>query len=203
MSVLNLQVGASSDDARNINGGTSKNTNATTQHIGKFNTTDDYWNGFRWLNATIPQGATINSATVDLYSAQVTGGTTAKSIWYGVLEANAATFNTSTVYPEGKPRTTASVTKDFTTSAWASTIGYGVDLVDVTTLVQEIVNQGTWASGNAMAIVCHDNGSANTNYIGHSTYDRATDRGAKLSINYTAGGAVTSAPTLMMMGMGS
>lgn len=192
MATLNLQVNASSDDARNINGATSKNITATTNHIGKFNTTDDYWNGFRWTNVTIPQGATINGATIDLYSAQVTGGTTAKSIWYGVLETNAATYNTSTVYPEGKPRTTASVTKDFTTSAWNATLGYGVDLVDVKTLVQEIVNQSGWASGNALAIVCHDNGSANTNYIGHSTYDRDVTRGAKLAITYTTASGVNS-----------
>lgn len=202
MATLNLQVGVSTDDARNINGGTSKTTNATTQHIGKFNATDDYWNGFRWTNVTIPQGATINSAVLDLYSAQVTAGTTAKSIWYGVLELNTATFNTSTSYPEGKSRTTATVTKDFTVATWNATAGFGVDTFDVSSLVQEIVNQGSWSSGNTMALVCHDNGSASTNYIGHSTYDRATDRGAKLTIDYTAGGATTSAPARMMMGMG-
>lgn len=187
MATFSAKVLASADDARNINGGTSKSVTAVTQHIGKFNTTDDYWNGFRWLNVTIPQGATITSATVDLYSAQVTAGTTAKSIWYGVLETNTATFNTSTSYPEGKTRTTASVAKDFVNANWSATLGYGVDPVDVTTLVQEIVNQGGWASGNAMGIVCHNNGSANTTYIGHSTYDRATDRGALLTVNYTVG----------------
>jgi hypothetical protein len=31
----------------------------------------DYWNGWRWLNVAIPQGSTINSATLDLYSAGV------------------------------------------------------------------------------------------------------------------------------------
>lgn len=192
MATITVFVAASADDARNINGATSKSVTAQTQHIGKFNATDDYWNGFRWLNVTVPQGATITSATVDLYSAQTTAGTTAKSIWYGVKEVNTATFNTSTSYPEGKTRTTASVAKDFTASNWSSTLGYGVDPVTVTTLVQEIVNQASWASGNAMGIVCHDNGSSSTNYIGHSTYDRATDRGAKLTITYTTASTPTA-----------
>lgn len=197
MATLNLQVGASSDDARNINGGTSKNITAVTQHIGKLTTTD-YWNGFRWTDVTIDQGATINSATLDLYSAQVTAGTTAKAIFYGVAADNTATFNTTTEYPEGKPRTTASVTKDFTVASWAASLGFGVETVNVTTLIQEIVNRAGWASGNALAIVCHDNGSTNDNYIGHSTYDRAIDRGAKLDIDYTvAGGAVRKSLTLL------
>lgn len=191
MPTINIQVSASSDDARNINGGAAKQINPVTQHLGKFNATDDYWNGFRWTNVTIPQGATITSAVLDLYSAQVTAGTTAKTIWYGVLEANTATFDTSTSYPEGKPRTTASVTKDFSTSTWAG-LGFGVDPFDVTPLIQEIVNQGGWSSGNALALVAHDNGSANTNYVGHSTYDRATDRGAKLAITYTTGSTANS-----------
>jgi spore germination protein YaaH len=180
-----FQVLASADDARNINGGTSKSINATTQHLGKFSTTD-YWNGWRFNNVTIPQGATIQSATLDLYSAQVTSGTTAKVIFYGVDEDDTAAFNTSTSYPEGKTRTTASVTKDFTVSEW-SALGFGVDLVDVTTLIQEIVDRAGWESGNDLAIVAHDNGSSDNNYIGYSTYDRATDRGAKLTITLDAG----------------
>lgn len=187
-----FQVGASSDDARNINGGTSKSITATTMHLGKFNTTDDYWNGFRWTNVTIPQGATITSAILDLYSAQVTAGTTAKTIWYGVLETNTATFNTTTEYPEGKARTTATVTKDFDVATWAATGGFGVDTFDISPLIQEIVNQVGWASGNSLAVVGHNNGSSDTNYIGHSTYDRATDRGAQLTITYTVGAASTT-----------
>lgn len=194
MATLNLQVGASTDDARNINGALSKQTNPTTMHLGKFNTTDKYWNGFRFTGVTIPQGATITSATLDLYSAAVTGGTLAKTIWYGALETNGVTFNTTTVYPEGKPRTTATVTKDFTTSAWTTT-GFGIDPVTVTTLVQEIVNQGGWSSGNALILLGYDNGSANTSYIGHNTYDSNTTRAAKLQIVYSSATAVPGVAT--------
>jgi hypothetical protein len=99
-----------------------------------------------------------------------------------------------------KTEKTATVTKDFNVATWSATFGYGVETVDVTALVQEIVNQAGWASGNALAIVCHDNGSSNDNYIGHSTYDRATDRGAKLTIEYTEGG-VTVVKDIIGMGI--
>jgi hypothetical protein len=185
MSSLALQVGASADDARNLDPNGVGSTNVQTQHIGKFNTTDKYWNGFRFLNVTIPQGATINSAILDIYSAQVTGGTTAKAIFYGNASDNATTFNTTTDKPELKARTTANVTKDFTCATWAATLGFGAETVDLASIVQEIVNRAGWASGNALSVIAYDNGSANTSYIGHSTYDRATDRGAKLTIDYT------------------
>lgn len=189
MASLLVQVGASSDDARNLDSGGVGSTTVQTQHLGKFNTTDKYWNGFRFLNVTVPQGSTINSAIFDLYSAQVTGGTTAKVIYYGNAVDNATTFDTSTEKPQSKTRTTATVTKDYTVSTWTATLGFGAETVDLAPVVQEIVNRAGWASGNALVIIGFDNGSSNTNYIGHSTYDRATDRGAKLTIDYTPPGS--------------
>lgn len=193
MAVLNLAVGASSDDARNLVPNSTFSATAVTQHLGKFSTTDIYYNGFRWTNVTIPQGATINSALITLYCANVNGGTTAKTIWYGEASDNAVTFsNTTAGKPEGRTHTSASVAKDFATANW-TTVGYNTsDQIDVTSLVQEIINRAGWASGNALAIVATDNGSANTNYIGHSTYDRAVDRGAKLDITYSVGSPAPS-----------
>lgn len=189
-----FQVNASSDDARNTNGGTSPVITAISQYLG-INSSTDYWNGWRWTNVTVPQGATIVSATLDLYSAQLTSGT-AKAIFYGVNEDDLTTFNTSTSYPEGKSRTTASKAVNFNMTAWTNTLGYGAELIDVKDLVQEIINRSGWVSGNAMGIVAHDNASGGTNnYVGHSTYDRATDRGAKLTITYLPGSPDLSAGT--------
>lgn len=179
-------VSASSDDARNLNGATQKNTTVTTQYLGKFTTTNDYWNGWRWDNVAVPQGATIDSAILDLFSAGVTGGSSVSIILYGVDEDDTVTFNTSTQYPEGKTRTTANATKTLTVSTW-STSGFNKETIDVTSLIQEIVDRGSWASGNALAIVAHDNGSSSSNYVGNSSYDSSADRGAKLTIEYSTG----------------
>lgn len=192
MSSLALQVGASSDDARNLDPNGAASITVVTQHLGKFNTTDKYWNGFRFTGVTIPQGATINSATFDLYSAQVTSGTTAKVIYYGNAIDNAVTFDTSAETPQAKARTTATVTKDYTVASWTATAGFGVETVDLAGVVQEVINRAGWSSGNSLIIIGYDNGSANSSYIGHSTYDRATDRGAKLTIDYTSGASTLS-----------
>jgi hypothetical protein len=192
MATFSTSVLASTDDARNLNGNGTFSATVTTQHLGKFSATDDYWNGFRWNAVSIPQGATISSATITLYCAATNAGTTANTIWYGEAADNAATFaNTTAGKPEGRSRTTASVTKAFTVSNW-TVVGYNTaDKVTVTSLVQEIINRAGWASGNSLAIVAHDNGSASTNYIGHSTYDRAVDRGAILEVTYTTSAGTT------------
>ena len=137
MAELILQVGASTDDARNISGDSTFNATVTTQHLGKLSTTD-YWAGFRFLNVTIPQGATIDSAYLDLYSAGVATGTTILTIFYGNDIDDAATFANNTANkPEGKTRTTASASKTFTKTQWDSgDTGCGIDPMDVTSIFQ-------------------------------------------------------------------
>lgn len=196
MASVSIQVAASTDDARNISSNGTFNATITSQQIG-INASVNYWNGWRWLNVTVPQGATITSATLDLFSAGTATGTTALAKFYGELSANPVTFANSTPgKPEGRAHTTASTTKSFTASAWHTT-GFGIDLIDVTSIVQEIVNQGSFASGHAMVIVATDNGSANNNYIGHSTYDSNTARGATLRISYSASTAAPGPPTAL------
>lgn len=193
MPTISIQVAASTDDARNNSGNGTFNATAVNQHLG-VNAGIDYWNGFRWLNVTVPQGATIISATLDLFSSTTGTGGSVPCIFYGEASDNAATFANSTPgKPEGRTRTSASVNKTFTASAWAA-LGFSVDPILVTTLVQEIVNRPGWTSGNSMAIVGHDNGAANNNYIGNSTYDSNPGRGATLTIEYTTG-STPDAPT--------
>ncbi|WP_439946505.1 hypothetical protein [Streptomyces sp. BBFR109] len=193
MSTLNLQVSASTDDARNVNGNGAFNSNAVSYRIGNDAGTD-VWDGFRWLNVTIPQGATITSALLNLYSAETAVGTTAAIIFYGEKSANAATFSSTTAgKPEGRTRTTATAPFSVDTTPWKTTgAGFSTPTFELKDLVQEIVNQATWVSGNALAIVGHDNGSAASNNIGFSTYDRDVTRGAKLSITYTTSGGVVN-----------
>jgi hypothetical protein len=191
MSTLALQVGASSDDARNLAPLGAGSLTVVTMHLGKFNTTDKYWLGFRFAGVTIPNGATINSATLDFYSSGTAIGTSPLVIFYGNAIDNATTFNTTTEKPESKARTTATVAKTYTSALWNPTIGFGIETVDMATIVQEIINRAGWVSGNALSILAYDNGSANSTYIGISTYDNASTKAAKLTIGYTTGGGAT------------
>ena len=184
MAVLNLIVGASGKDARNLVPNSTYTATAATHHLGKFSTTAIYYNGWMWDGVTIPQGAIISSAIMTFYVSNVNGGTTAKTIFYGEdVDSPAAFGNTTAGKPEGRVHTTANVPVDFATADWTS-VGYTVTL-DVTAIVQEIIDRGGWASGNSLVIVATDNGSANTNYVGYATYNNASNKATKLDITYT------------------
>lgn len=189
MTVITLQVNSTTDDARNLTPNSTFNSNNSTYRLGNDAGADQFC-GWLWHNVTVPQGATINSSTLDFFSAQTGMGTTANVIFYGEKSANPVTFsNTTANKPEGRIRTTASVTKNFNVANFNSASSFGLDPVDVTTLVQEIVNQATFASGNSLVLVGHDNGSAASNNIGITNFEATGNlKGAKLTIDYTAGG---------------
>lgn len=197
MSSIALQVGSSADDARNLAPSGTASLTVVTQHLGKFDTTNIYVSGFRFTGVTIPQGATINSAILDFYSSGTAIGTSPLVKFYGNAIDNATTFNTTTEKPETKTKTTAVVNKTFTSSLWNPATGFGIETVDVATVVQEIINRAGWMSGNALSILAYDNGSVNSTYVGVSTYDSAMNRGAKLTIDYGTSTGGTSKLTLL------
>lgn len=184
MSEVILTVQGSTDDARSTATGGSYNETAATQYMGNFGGTS-FVHLLRWTNVTVPAGATISSAILDLYSAGTTAGSQAKAKFYGEANDNAPTSSSSNK-PSDRPLTTASATKNFTNSSWLAT-GFGIETVDVTSIIQEILARAGWADGNALAIIAKDNGSSTDNYIGFSTYDRSAARGARLTITYTGG----------------
>lgn len=187
LSATEFQVATGTSDARNVTGSGTYNDTVVTQHLGKFSATTSYVTGLRFPNVTVPNAATITNAYVTLYSAGVTAGTTAKTTWTGDDADNSAVFSSSSK-PEDRTDTTASTNKDFTVSGWTTTGFKTGDTVDVTAIVQEIVDRAGWVAGNYLSIICANNASSNTNYIGISTYDSAIDRGAKLTVEYTVSG---------------
>jgi hypothetical protein len=115
--------------------------------------------GVRFLNVTIPMGATINSASIQ-FTAKGNNGDPTIDI-YGVKEDNASIFTTTTNDLSGRAATTATV-------GWSSipawTGGEVYSTPDLTTIIQELVNQGGWVSGNSLAILLENTGvSGNRN----------------------------------------
>lgn len=170
MTTLSLQVGASSDDARENSGtvgltGTSINTSAVYRQLG-----------FRWPGATVPRSATIASAVVSFYVTS-TSNDTPNGATVGVQDAdNAATFTTTSNDISGRALTG--------TVTWSgSNIGAGWHTVDVTSLVQAVVNRAGWVSGNALAVVVQ--GVSGTD-LSITTWDGTPANAAKLDIEYTA-----------------
>lgn len=170
MTTLSLQVGASSDDARENSGtvgltGTSINTSSIDKLLA-----------FRWTGVTVPKGAPVTSAIISFYVTS-TANDTPNGASVGVQDHDSApTFTTAS-----NDISTRSLTGTVTWSG--SNIGAGWKTVDVTSLVQAVVNRSGWASGNALVVVVQ--GVSGTD-LSITTWDGTPANAAKLDIEYTA-----------------
>lgn len=138
--------------------------------------------GLRFTNVTIQQGANINSAKIR-FKASGTKTSTGMNIRIaGIDEDNTAEFVLS---PENSARTR---TKTTAYGSWTGSIpqtnGGNLDTVDITSVIQEIVDRVGWASGNAMAFFLYDNGSTSGQYISVDEYSDGSTSGATLIIDY-------------------
>jgi hypothetical protein len=111
----------------------------------------------RFANVTIPAGSTINSATIKLRTTSaMSGGTTILGLFKGVKQAN-PTAPTTWADKAGRPLTTAS-------TSFSQVATYSANQLyshTVTSIIQEIINQGGWASGNALMLYLNNNGTPN------------------------------------------
>jgi hypothetical protein len=163
-------------------------------NLGAVDTTDDHvklsgllWGGgFRFNNVDVPQGATIDSATLKVWFAwKCSAAGNCSTTIYGVDADDTSTWNGNK--PSDQDKTTASVSWSEDTDQVPDDV-YSNISHNVKTIVQEIVDRGGWAADNSMSFV-FDNGSfGRGNFINVYAWDNASIWGeeALLTINYTA-----------------
>lgn len=175
MTTLNLQVAASSDDARQ-----AATTVVTLNSVSIAMSANGIWGGLRFLNVTIPPGSTINTAVLQLNVVNTSNDDPNLDI-YGEDVDDATTYLAVDNDIGGRTRTTAKTT-------WNAT-GVGAGFVaspDFAAVIQEIIDRPGWASGNDISIIL--DGLASTTFQ-FRTYDNAVGDGAKLDIDYTEAAA--------------
>lgn len=141
-----------------------------------------YWIGYRFLNVTIPQGSTINSATLQYYVTSTTRDDNEQNV-YCQADDNASTFTTGASNISSRTLTSAN------TSVTADSVGVGFYSVSITSAVQEVINRAGWASGNALAVIMDALTGVN---LAPDTYDNSPTNAAKLNIDYTAASGNTN-----------
>jgi hypothetical protein len=119
--------------------------------------------GFRFLNVPIPQYSLIYKAYITITSLGNQSSTNMYTRLTGDKEASAATFTTIADYQarrgtaagggDNTKRTTAQVEWDGM-PPWTDGVQYNSP--DISTIVQEIVNQATWVNSNNMVIFWDD-----------------------------------------------
>lgn len=190
MTTLNLQVSAAGDDGWQYGGVYKNGVDTTFLWAGVDASNVDCAGGVRFQSVTIPQGTTITSAKIDFYNL-FTGGyaTHIKAVMKGEAADNSAAFSIISP-PSGRTTTTASVT--WNSAAESVPLGYlqtnsaSNKPPDVTTIVQEIINRGGWASGNSLSILSR-NVSSDTDWNWNfESYDGTPAHAPTLTIVYTA-----------------
>ena len=108
--------------------------------------------GIRFPNITIPPGATVLSATIQLTS-DASGSEVRQVTIYGEAIGDAPVYTNDPYNVSTRVRTTANSVWDI--PAWTAEGLSGADqrTGELNTVVQELLDRGDWASGNAMNFI--------------------------------------------------
>lgn len=113
--------------------------------------------GFRFTDIDVPQGAIIQEARIEF----TTDGpfTNTLSVQFrGELTTNSSTFSPA-IRPDNRPLTVAIVPWNVpSTSSWA--VWDNTESPNLSSIIQEIVDQSGWSTGNALTIVVEPQPSA-------------------------------------------
>ncbi|GEM_PF-6741852 len=163
------QVINGTDDAKENSG--VVNRSSATISIG-----GDQYIGLRYRNVTIPQGASILSAQVTFKSTTV-ASTATFTIKAQAID-NAAAFASTASNISSRAVTVASVTTGLTGSSSPYTT------VDLSVVIQEVINRSGWSSGNAIALIIERVTPATGTKIVSTFESAGTSSAASLNISY-------------------
>ena len=205
MTTLNLQVGTGNDDSHqesiaNDSGRAVTSSGvcvltATTFSPGSHSSGNEWTAAARFTGVTVANAATITTATFQLRCAGTYNASpNVVKFWVSAQAADNAGALTTTggnLNTTARPRTTA------VSAAWTQT-SLTLDTwysIDITTVIQEIVNRAGWASGNAIVVLVDTHADTTVSeWQDYYSYNGAAASAPKLDIDYTTGGAATSRP---------
>lgn len=144
----------------------------------------DYGSWMRFTSVTIPQGASIVSASIDFRSNATTGTIPSTKLW--AEAADNPTAPTSAADYTGRTLTTASTS--WTPSTW--TVASTYTSPDIAAVIQEVVNRAGWVSGNALQVFWDDavtGWPGAISYIGADSLDGSSANCPIITIVYTDG----------------
>ncbi len=145
--------------------------------------------GLRFNNVVIPQGATISEATIQ-FKCDDDGSDPVEVTIFGEAIDNAETFTATNGDISARPLTTSSVVWNI--EPWLAA-GDRLDAqktVDLSPIIQEIVNRPGWVSGNSISIIMKHTGvsvgatSSSTGREAENYSSSTPDDGAELTVVY-------------------
>ncbi len=135
--------------------------------------------GMRFPNLAIPNGATITDAWI-IFTADETWNVTTNLNVYGQAADNAPAFSSEDYDISARPQTAASVAWN-NVAPW-TTVHAQYNSPGLASVVQEIVNRGGWASGNALVMMIDGTGTRTA-----ESWDGEPTMSPKLHVEYSSG----------------
>ena len=151
----------------------------------------DVFGGMRFTTVPIPQGATISSAFINVRT--LPDGTASNSSnqvrlkIYAEAVDNSTQFNNNTGSFQNRISTSAQV--DWDPPSWSDNTWYSS--VDISSVIQEIVNRPGWSTNNAISIMIKDDGSTAGIHKNIDQYGGSSVSAHKLDVSYSNGGPHT------------
>jgi hypothetical protein len=185
---LDVRVGSSSDDAEERETGGMRLTSSDLE------LTRDDGNqsiGLRFGNVTVPAGAVVTSAYIQFTADESSSEATSLTL-FGQASTDPATFSGTKFDVSGRPRTGASV--GWTPDPWVrGDAGPAQRTPELRDLIQEIVDQSGWSSGNSVAVIITGSGLRTA-----EAFDGQSQQAPLLHVEYEGDGTepVNQAPTV-------
>ncbi len=190
-----VQSGA--DDATSINGEVQIATNQLQIALG----TQTVMTGLRFLELNIPQGAQITKASLRFASAFINSEPVEIKI-YGELNGNAQNYAVGAAVHE-RAKTTHFV--EWNSDNTFSFSGEYISTPDITSVIQEVVNQSSWCGRNNIGLIITARGlNADVSRAAYA-FEQGNGLAPQLVVEYddaTATGCVAGTMTYQITGQG-
>jgi hypothetical protein len=148
---LDIPIRTGSDDAEeNVGSGSVGLTSSDLELVTDGSTLQTV--GMRFTNVTVPRGATITNAYVQLSVDEVSTGSTGLTLAAQAAD-NAPTFTTATRNISSRAKTPATVS--WTPASWPTVGARGADqrTPNLAPVLSQVVQRSGWTAGNALALV--------------------------------------------------
>jgi hypothetical protein len=180
MPLVTQRVSDSNDEALAFTPGTLRCPVTIAYYIGNDGAVNDI--GMRF-QLSVPPGALIVSAKITFTaSANLSGDTVRTNITYQDADNPGDFSGESYATFQARARSSTSIAWDFTTN-WAT--GSTYDTVDLTELIQALVDELYWASGEYCVIFVDDDGSDASAYRQAYSYYVDANKAPLLTVEYS------------------
>lgn len=200
-----IQVAAGNDDAheKDRSANFSATTSTLTPHAAL--SSNARWNaGFRFQSVDIANGDTIDDVDLEVYNLYTNGNLYVNVYANDVDDAVDFSTDADVTTRVDSASTAASAAWTHAAAAAGAFISSSTDGVDLTAVIQEVIDRGGWATGQDVVMLLQGREDVGTQNIWVRAYEGSSALAAKITIDYTIGGGgpPTIASRRLLSGVG-